>query len=142
MTTTIKLVLHPNTERADVLFPVKINEERYSFNRKTEPKGKEKTLLRRLSTIVGVYKAEIAGERIDFELQPMFQPSEWFPAVLAACKKFFPRDETFEIMVDDRRWLEDPVYSEDGWDTISDGVRVPKGSVDLGIGAYTVFSPH
>ena len=141
MTTTIKLVLHPNTEQADVLFPVKINKERYTFNRKTEPKGKEKTLLRRLNAVVGVYEAEIAGERINLELQPMFQPSEWFPAVLAACKKFFPRGETFEIMVDDRRWLEEPIHTEDGWDLISKGVRIPRGAAELGIVAYTVFSP-
>lgn len=142
MTTTIKLVLHPNTERADVLFPVKINKEQYAFNRKQKPKGKEEILLNRLSAVVGIYKAEIAGERINLELQPMFQPLEWFPAALAACKKFFPRGEAFEVMVDDRRWLEEPVYGKEDWDPIANGVRIPAGSVDLGVGAYTVFSEH
>lgn len=140
MTTTLKLVLHPNEERAEILLPVKINRELYSFTRKKEAKGKERFLVNHLEATVGIRKVEVQGERISIDVQPAFNPSEWFPGALVACKKFFPKENSFEVILDDRRWLKAPVYKgEDDWTPAVPGVKMPDGETDLGIGAYTVF---
>jgi len=135
----LKLVLYPNTERASLIFPKKINKEAYSFNRKKEAKGKEKTLINRLSAIVGIDTVRIGGEEVSLEIRPATNPHEWFPAALTAASKFV--GEELKVVLEDERWVEWPESGggEDDWLPRKDGIRMSPGAAKLGV-PYTPFT--
>ena len=136
--TVLKLVLHPNTERADIMVHTKVNKERYCFTRDKQPKGREALLIRRLQAIVGIHKVEIGGEKLSLGIQAMTNPKEWLPQAMAVIKKYYGADYNPTVLLDDRREYEDDrtEYDEDGWRSRA-GRRIQ--NADIGV-PYEKFS--
>ena len=134
------LILHPNTERAEVVLnDRKFNEEQYHFTRKSEPVEEEALLLAELNSVIGVKKAEASKNSISLEISPCMYPEEWFPSVLRAVLKWGGKGYRPSVEVDDRRYKsgQEPEYDHDGWVTI-EGVKQEKGAVNIGV-EYSAF---
>lgn len=137
----IVIVLHPNPSYIEFIMNDRMfNQEQYQFSRKEEPNGPEATMLRVLNTYTnGVVKVEPGRNAMRVEIQDGFLLSEVVPEILIAIKAFVgEKDYQPEIFVDERRFVEQPVYSEseNNWGDsrlITPGVKAKPGEVDIGV---------